>query len=66
MDKVMTPTSNHSLNYLLKQAGDSPLTLERYISFAFFGKDIEDLGDEELAQAARDSEEALEELRGEE
>lgn len=61
----MTPTSNHSMNYLLKQSGDSPLTLDRYISFAYFGQDAEDLDDEELAQAARDFEEAISELRGE-
>jgi hypothetical protein len=62
----MTPTSNHSMNYLLNQSGDSPLTLERYISFAYFGKDAEDLDGEELAQATRDFEEAILELRGDE
>jgi hypothetical protein len=39
---------NHTLNYMLRQPGDSPLTLDRYISFAYFGKDAEDLDDEEL------------------
>jgi len=62
----MTPTSNHSMNYLLKEPGDFPLTLERYISFAYFGADVEDLDGEELAQAARDFAEAVAELRGEE
>jgi hypothetical protein len=61
----MTPTSNHSMNYLLKQPGDFPLTLEGYISYAYFGADVEDLNEEELAHAAREFEQALEELRGE-
>ena len=61
----MTPTNNHSMNYLLKQPGDFPLTLEGYISYAYFGKDIEDLDGEELAQAARDFETAMTELIGE-
>jgi hypothetical protein len=62
----MTPTNNHCVNYWLKnQAGDFPLTLEGYISYAYW-KDAEDLDDEELAQAARDFEEAILELRGDE
>jgi hypothetical protein len=65
---MMAPTSNHCVNYWLKnQAGeDFSLTLEGYISYAYFGSDVEDLNEEELAQAARDFEEAISELRGEE
>jgi hypothetical protein len=63
----MTPTSNHCVNYWLRnQTGDEPLTLETYISYAYLGLDIEDLDPEELAYAAREFEEALEQLRGEE
>jgi hypothetical protein len=60
-------TMNHTLNYiLLNQPGDFPLTLEQYISFAYFGQDADDLSDEELAYAAREFEEAILQLRGEE
>jgi hypothetical protein len=60
--------ANHTLAYILKQEGeDFPLTLERYVSFAYFGeKDIEDLSPEELQYVSQEFEEALEQLRGEE
>jgi hypothetical protein len=62
---MMAPTKNHTLNYILNQPGDFPLTLDGYIAYAYFGQDAEDLDPEELAHAAREFEEALAELRGE-
>jgi hypothetical protein len=54
------------MNHLLKESsGDEPITLERYVAFAYFGeKDIEDLDDQELQHVAQEFEEALAELRG--
>lgn len=64
----MTPTNNHVVNYILKQTGeDFPLTLERYIAYAYFGeKDIEDMDGEELQHVSQEFEEAMSQLRGDE
>lgn len=57
---------NHVLKYIAQNSKDEALSLETYVEFAYFGQSLEDLTDEEQAAAAREFEEALESLRGDE
>lgn len=56
---------NHVLKYIAQNTQDEALSLETYVEFCYFGQSLEDLTDEEQAAAAREFEEALESLRGE-